>query len=86
MSNVVPDWIDAAAERGATEHIPGAQDAQALQMLDNGHFINPYGDTYEAGSVAASNEAEPWLGATEHALRNMRRGATERALLLNARC
>ena len=60
MANFLPDWINAAAERGAPEHTPGPQDAQALRMLDNGHLINPYGDTYEAGSVAASNEDEPW--------------------------
>ena len=63
MANFVPDSVNAAAERGAPEHTPGAQDAQAFQMLDNGHqdFMNPYGDVYEAGSVVASNEAEPWL-------------------------
>ena len=43
--------------------VPGAQEAQPLHMFGDGHqdFINLYGDAYEAGSVAASNEAEPWL-------------------------
>ena len=52
-----------AEARGAPEHTLSAQDAQALQMLDNGHqeFISPYGDVWETGSVVALNDAEPWL-------------------------
>ena len=40
-----------------------ATDAQALHMLSTLHEVvdNPYGDAHDTYSVAASDEAEPWL-------------------------